>query len=63
MGIAQGIEKGIEKGREKGREEGLEQGERLGKLDTARKMLVRGMDIVLIADLTGLPEDEIKALR
>ena len=63
MGIAQGIEKGIEKGREKGREEGLEQGERLGKLDTARKMLDRGMDIVLIADLTGLPEDEIKALR
>ena len=33
MGIAQGIEKGIE------------QGKHLGKLETARKMLARGMDV------------------
>ena len=63
MGIAQGMEEGVEKGIEKGREEGREQGERLGKLETARKMLARGMDVSLIADLTGLPEDEIKVLR
>lgn len=50
MGIAQGIEKGIEKG------------ERLGKLETARKMLARGMDVSLIVDLTGLSEDDIQAL-
>ena len=48
--------------REEGREEGIEQGERLGKLETARKMLSRGMDIALIIDLTGLSEDEIKSL-
>lgn len=33
-----------------------------GKLETARKMLSRGMDIALIADLTGLSEDEINSL-
>lgn len=33
-----------------------------GKLETARKMLSRGMDIALIIDLTGLSEDEIKSL-
>ena len=43
--------------------QGIEKGERLGKLETARKMLARGMEVAFIADLTGLPEDEIQALR
>ncbi len=59
----EGMQQGIEKGIEQGIEKGMEQGERQGKLETARKMISRGMEIAVIADLTGLPEDDIKALR
>ncbi len=57
-GIEQGIEKGIEEGIEQGREEGIEEGVRR----TARAMLARGIDPVLIAEVTGLTGDELNAL-
>ncbi|MCP5048817.1 MAG: hypothetical protein GY940_16720 [bacterium] len=45
-----GIEKGIEKGMEK------------GKLETAKELIKRGVDIVIIAESTGIPIEEIKKL-
>jgi predicted transposase/invertase (TIGR01784 family) len=57
-GIEKGIEKGIEEGIEQGREEGIEEGVRR----TARAMLARGIDPVLIAEVTGLTRDELNAL-
>ena len=53
-----GIEKGIEKGMEKGKLEG----ERSKALETARRMLARRMPVDVIADLTGLSEDEVRGL-
>jgi predicted transposase/invertase (TIGR01784 family) len=50
----QGVEEGIEKGREEGREDALRR--------TALAMFARGIDPVLIADVTGLTEDELNAL-
>ena len=58
-----GYRMGIEQGREQGIKRGIEKGERLGKLETARNMLSRGMGILLISDLTGLPIEEITALE
>jgi flagellar biosynthesis/type III secretory pathway protein FliH len=66
VGIEQGREEGIEVGIEKGREEGIEVGIEKGREDAIRRtalaMFVRGIDPVLIADVTGLTEDELNAL-
>ncbi|MDQ0218405.1 Rpn family recombination-promoting nuclease/putative transposase [Peribacillus cavernae] len=44
---------------EKGKAEGKEE----GKADVAKKMISLGMDIGLIADLTGLPVEQIQRLK
>ena len=44
------------------RAEGKTEGKAEGKLETARKMKVKGMDVDLISELTGLPEDDINNL-
>jgi predicted transposase/invertase (TIGR01784 family) len=45
-----------------GRTEGLAEGIAQAKADNARKMLEKGMDKALIADITGLSPEEIGAL-
>jgi predicted transposase/invertase (TIGR01784 family) len=45
-----------------GRAEGKAEGLAEGKAETARRMLARGMEISLVADITGLSEDEARAL-
>jgi len=40
---------------------GIEKGEIKGRLETAKKMLDRGMDIKTISEITGLSEDKIKS--
>ncbi len=61
-GIEQGIEKGIEQGIEKGIEQGIEEGIEKGIRLTACTMLARGLDPVLVAEVTGLSEDELNTL-
>lgn len=62
-----GLAKGLAQGREEGREEGLAQGTELGALkkaqETARKALQKNIPLSDIAELTGLSEAEIEALR
>lgn len=48
---------------ERGIEQGLEQGKAKGLKETARRMLARGLDLDVIADLTTLSLDEIRALE
>ena len=48
---------------EKGREEGITIGEERGKKEIAAQMLKKGMDVDLIAQLTGLRKEAIMALR
>lgn len=50
-GIAEGIEKGIAEGIEK------------GKFGIVKNMLRKGFDFVTISDISGLPIDQIKAIR
>jgi predicted transposase/invertase (TIGR01784 family) len=61
-GRAEGLAEGEAKGLVKGKAEGLAEGERFKALQTARRMLERDMEISLIADLTELSEDEVRAL-
>jgi len=56
------IEQGIEKGIEQGIEKGIEKGERRAKLESAKALKARGIDIALIAEATGLTLDEVRDL-
>lgn len=49
--------------REEGKQEGIELGKHTEKLEIARNMLNNGLEVALIAQLTGLTQDDIKALR
>ena len=61
-GIKLGEERGIEKGIKLGEERGIEKGARKEKIEIARQMLSRGLDISLVLEITGLPVDDIKGL-
>jgi predicted transposase/invertase (TIGR01784 family) len=47
---------------EKLREEGLKEGLEKGKLEVARNAIKEGMELNLIAKLTGLPKKEIEKI-
>jgi len=44
------------------RKEGEKKGVKIGKLETARKLIARGVDINVIAEATGFPRQEIEKL-
>jgi len=56
------LEATIKKNREKAKNEGRSEGEIKGKIDVAKKMIDKGMDIQTIIEVTGLPEAKIKTL-
>lgn len=56
------IQWGIEKGLQQGIEQGIEQGIVEGKIQTARALLLQGVDIETIAKATQLSKTEIKNL-
>ncbi|SUB71533.1 putative transposase [Pluralibacter gergoviae] len=56
MTIAQQLE---QKGVEKGIQQGIPLGERRGKLELARALLQKGVDLNLIAETAGLTPDEL----
>ena len=58
-GIAQGREEGIAKGMEKG----IEQGAYNKSLETAKKLLQKGMALTEISDVTGLQIEKITELE
>ena len=53
-GKQQGIQEGIQ--------EGIQQGETRKALETARKMLVKGLDVTTIMECTGLTAEEVATL-
>jgi predicted transposase/invertase (TIGR01784 family) len=55
--------KGIEKGIEKGREEGIEKGITIERIRTIKKMLMKGLPIDDIMDITELSAEEIEKIR
>ncbi len=61
-GIAEGRAEGIAEGRAEGIAEGRAEGIAKGRADVARNLKKKGMSVSDIADVTGLTEEEIKAL-
>ena len=57
-----GEEKGRAEGMEKGMEQGRSEGAKQKAIETAKKMLSKGLDIYDISDFTGLSAEEIKSL-
>ena len=56
------IKKGLEEGRKEGRKEGMKEGMEKGIKKIAKKMKEKGEDTKYIQEITGLTEEEIKAL-
>lgn len=62
-GLQEGREEGLQEGREEGREEGLQEGREESKITIARNMKnVLNLPDETIAQISGLPIDEIKKL-
>ena len=61
-GRAEGREEGRAEGREEGRAEGREEGRAEGIAMVAKMMFTKGMDIDVIASMTGLSTDEVESL-
>ena len=62
-GYEKGVQKGMEQGLQKGMQKGLEKGREEGLLDAASNMLAEGFDVDLVAKCTGLPKEQIQALK
>lgn len=61
-GLVQGREEGRAEGRAEGLAEGHEKGMAEGRAEIAKTMMAKGMDINVVAELTGLSVEEIKRL-
>ena len=59
LGRTEGIQLGEARGIQRGRTEGIQ----LGRTETARNLLRMGLDSAKIAEATGLPLEEIQALK
>ena len=62
-GEADSMAKGLAEGLEKGRAEGLEKGRTEGITKVAINMLGKGMPAELVAEMTGLPIDEVQRIQ
>ena len=62
-GIEKGRTEGIQLGEARGIQRGRTEGIQLGRTETARNLLRMGLDLTQIAEATGLPLEEIQALK
>nr|VFJ65214.1 MAG: DNA repair protein RadC [Candidatus Kentron sp. FW] len=62
MGMRKGLREGREEGREEGIEIGMEKGREEGRIEVASAALAKGMDIRLVAEISGLSEVEVREL-
>ena len=53
----------LEEERQKLFQSGLREGEQKGKIDTAKAMLAKGMELPFISEITRLPESQLVDLR
>ncbi len=57
------FEDGYEKGMQKGIEKGIEKGMEANRLETAKKMLEKSLDMQLISECTSLSLEQVEALK
>ena len=58
----EGLEEGMKKGITKGKKEGIAEGKKANKIEIAKKLLKKNMDILEIQEITGLTQEEIEQL-
>ena len=61
-GMSAGMEQGLQRGLQRGLESGLKKGREEEKVSIARAMKAKGISSQMIAELTGISEDEIADL-
>ena len=62
-GLLEGEQKGRIEGEQKGRIEGEQKGRIEEKIETAKAMLAKGMEMTLISEITNLPEAQLLQLK
>ena len=66
-GLREGEQKGLREGKQEGLREGeqkgLREGEQKGRIETAKAMLAKGMEMTLISEITNLPEAQLLQLK
>lgn len=62
VGLEEGMQKGLQKGLEKGIEKGMEKGIEKEKIEIAKKLLAKHIDIATIAEVTSLSIKNIQKL-
>ena len=62
-GEQKGLREGEQKGLREGEQKGLREGEQKGKIETAKAMLAKGMEMTLISEITNLPEAQLLQLK
>ena len=58
-----GLREGKIEGKQEGRIEGKQEGRIEEKIETAKAMLAKGMELTLISEITNLPEARLLELR
>ena len=58
-----GLEKGLVEGEKVGLGKGLVEGEKKAKIESARKMLIDGLPIDMVAKYSGLSLEEVEDLK
>ena len=61
-GLQEGLEQGVRQGIQQGMQQGIQQGAQEAKLETARKLLLKNVDIAIISDCTGLSLETIEQI-
>ena len=62
-GLEKGLKQGLKQGIEQGIERGIEQGERKSKIEIAKRLLEKEMNIDEIVEITELSYDEVSKLK
>ncbi|MYE88209.1 hypothetical protein F4X33_04355 [Candidatus Poribacteria bacterium] len=62
-GRVEGKQEGLREGEQKGRVEGKQEGRIEEKIETAKAMLAKGMEMTLISEITNLPEAQLLQLK
>ncbi len=57
------FQNGLREGEQKGKQEGLLEGEQKGRIETAKVMLAKRMEMTLISEITNLTEAQLLELR
>ena len=61
-GMEEGVQQGMQQGMEEGVQQGMQQGMKKRSTEVAQKLKEKGMDVALIAEITGLDSNVIESL-